>query len=193
MGAGILPICIHNGTVYFLFGKENKFADTPGWSDFGGGTEAGESFLTTATREAGEELTGFLGSAKRIKALLKQAYIIEFDTYRMHLVTIPYDEALVKYYNNNAAFIHDHLEPATIKKYRIFEKSEIAWIPAHKLASMRPKFRSYFRAAAVDKLIAQKSDIYKYVSSKQRRQNKQTCNCRRRFSNKSTARKTRRT
>jgi hypothetical protein len=38
MGAGVLPATIHNNKIYFLFGKENKFADTPGWSDFGGGT-----------------------------------------------------------------------------------------------------------------------------------------------------------
>ena len=34
MGAGILPISIHNKKIYLLFGKENKYADTPGWSDF---------------------------------------------------------------------------------------------------------------------------------------------------------------
>ena len=27
--------------IYFLFGKENKYNDTPGWSDFGGGIETG--------------------------------------------------------------------------------------------------------------------------------------------------------
>ncbi len=40
MGAGILPTTIHNGKLYFLFGKEGKYEDSaPGFSDFGGGTK----------------------------------------------------------------------------------------------------------------------------------------------------------
>ena len=53
MGAGILPTTIHNGKLYFLFGKESKYEDSaPGFSDFGGGTDNSESFLETAVREA---------------------------------------------------------------------------------------------------------------------------------------------
>ena len=38
MGGGILPTTIHEGRLYFLFGKESKYEDTaPGFSDFGGG------------------------------------------------------------------------------------------------------------------------------------------------------------
>ena len=70
-GAAILPATIHNGTLYFLFGKENKFeSSAPGFSDFGGGVDKGESVYNAAIREAGEELTGFLGSGKEIKSLL---------------------------------------------------------------------------------------------------------------------------
>ena len=36
MGAGVLPIAIHNKQVYLLLGKE---AGSGGWSDFGGGRE----------------------------------------------------------------------------------------------------------------------------------------------------------
>ena len=40
MGAGILPTTIHNGKLYFLFGKEGKYEDSaPGFSDFGGETD----------------------------------------------------------------------------------------------------------------------------------------------------------
>ena len=43
MGAGILPTTIHNGKLYFLFGKEGKYEDSaPGFSDFGGGTDNNE-------------------------------------------------------------------------------------------------------------------------------------------------------
>ena len=45
MGAGILPTCIYKGKLYFLFGKENKYGDTQGWSDFGGGTDNSETFI----------------------------------------------------------------------------------------------------------------------------------------------------
>ena len=56
MGGGILPATIHEGKLYFLFGKEGKYEDTaPGFSDFGGGTDNNESLIKTATREGGEE------------------------------------------------------------------------------------------------------------------------------------------
>ena len=45
MGGGILPCTIHNNKLLFLFGKENKYADTPGWSDFGGGKDGNETPL----------------------------------------------------------------------------------------------------------------------------------------------------
>jgi 8-oxo-dGTP pyrophosphatase MutT (NUDIX family) len=70
MGAGILPTTIHNNKLYFLFGKENKYADTPGWSDIGGGTDNDETFMQTAMREGTEELiilTGVVQAVKRIE------------------------------------------------------------------------------------------------------------------------------
>ena len=67
MGAGILPISFYKNRIYLLFGKENKYADTPGWSDFGGGIDNGETAYQTVIREAQEELTGFLGGDKEIK------------------------------------------------------------------------------------------------------------------------------
>ena len=71
MGAGILPTTIHNGKLYFLFGKEGKYEDTaPGFSDFGGGTDNKETFISTAVRESGEEFTGFLGNSNDIRKLL---------------------------------------------------------------------------------------------------------------------------
>ena len=73
MGAGILPTTIYNNKLYFLFGKEGKFEDNaPGYSDFGGGSDTNETFFNTATREASEELTGFLGDKKDICKLLKK-------------------------------------------------------------------------------------------------------------------------
>ena len=72
MGGGILPVAIKNNKVYFLFGKENELDDTPGWADFGGGKEEGESYLDTALREGSEEINGFLGSAEKLRSVVKK-------------------------------------------------------------------------------------------------------------------------
>ena len=82
MGAGVLPISIKNNKIYFLFGKENKYNDTPGWADFGGGTEPNENIFNGAVREAWEESTGFLGSIEEIKKrILKCKKTFRYDRY----------------------------------------------------------------------------------------------------------------
>ena len=48
MGAGIVPVAIFNGSLFFLFGKEcydNK------WGEFGGSSEKNEAKFSTAIRE----------------------------------------------------------------------------------------------------------------------------------------------
>uniref|UniRef100_A0A6C0H4Q2 Nudix hydrolase domain-containing protein n=1 Tax=viral metagenome TaxID=1070528 RepID=A0A6C0H4Q2_9ZZZZ len=146
MGAGILPFSIKNNKLYFLFGKENRFADTPGWSDFGGGQDNNERPLQTALREAVEETTGFLGNKKDIKKIITQYGIrtIKWNNYTMFLCYIPYDENLVKYYNNCQKFIQNNLNPKIIKKSKYFEKSEIRWFSVSDLKN-KYLFRPYFR------------------------------------------------
>lgn len=169
MGAGILPVTVYKGKIYFLFGKENKYADTPGWSDFGGGTETKETFLNTAIREAGEEVTGFLGSAKDIKKMLTKygTYNIEntskgHGTYRMHIFPMEYNELLPLYYNNNQKFLQLRLDPNVIKNSTIFEKDEIRWFCIDDLKKMMPKFRHYFTVIA-DKILDNRADIEKFA------------------------------
>jgi hypothetical protein len=171
MGAGILPTCIHNGKLYFLFGKENKYNDTPGWSDFGGGTEKNESYLDTAIREGTEELTGFLGSKKELADKLRNGnysldllYAKNAKPYRMHLFHIPYDEKLPFYYNNNQKFLQKNLDPEVIKKTKIFEKAEIRWISIDELPRMKNKMRYFFKGV-VDLLIDNQNDIIKFIKS----------------------------
>ena len=72
MGGGILPVAIHRNQVYFLFGKENSSADTPGWSDFGGGREGRERPLTTAVREG--YTFRFMGSKSQINTQVTYLY-----------------------------------------------------------------------------------------------------------------------
>ena len=172
MGAGILPTTIHNNKLFFLFGKENRFEDSaPGFSDFGGGTDENETYIDTAVREAGEELTGFLGSDKDVKQMLKKhgTYNIDYKTgghhnYRMHIFPFEYDESLVHYYNNNAKFLQKHLDPSVIKTTKIFEKAEIRWICVDDIVKMRPQFRSYFQNI-VDIIVEEKVVIQKFIVS----------------------------
>lgn len=176
MGAGILPTCIHNGKLYFLFGKENKYEDSAeGFSDFGGGTDNSESFLETAIREGGEELTGFLGNSHDIKKMLTKygTYNIDYSsnghkTYRMHIFPFKYDDKLVHYYNNNQRFLQKRLDPAVIKKSKIFEKEEIRWVCIDDIMKMRPQFRSYFQNI-VDMIYDDRMVIYKFIKQSQKK------------------------
>jgi hypothetical protein len=169
MGGGILPTTIYKNKLYFLFGKENKYADTPGFSDFGGGTEKNESYLQTAIREGGEELTGFLGSDDELSKMLKKrgTYNINNDgQYRMHIFFMKYDEALPHYYNNNQRFLQKRLEPEIIKKTKIFEKAEICWFCIDELLPRKKEFRSYFQKI-VEKIVAQQAKIFKFIQKRQ--------------------------
>jgi len=172
MGAGILPTTIHNGKLYFLFGKEGKYEDSaPGFSDFGGGTDNDETFLETAIRESGEEFTGFLGNDAQIRKMLSRCgtYNIDYKTdghktYRMHIFPFEYNEWLPYYYNNNQRFLQKRLDPKVLKNSKIFEKAEIRWVPVDDLKKMRPQFRSYFQNI-VDMMLAQKDSIKSFIES----------------------------
>ena len=172
MGAGILPTAIHQGRLYFLFGRENKFADTPGFSDFGGGTEPGETDFETAVREGTEELTGFLGTEAELRQMLSRhgTYKINGDRkYRLHIFPYKFDEALPHYYNNNQLFLQKRLDPKIIQESKIFEKAHIEWIPVKDLLKRLSEFRSYFQLI-VKSLVAQRHAIFDFVNKAQRSQ-----------------------
>jgi len=178
MGASVLPTTIYKNKIHFLFGRERDIDDTPGWSDFGGGTDNNETFLETAVREGGEELTGFLGDDKHVKALLTKygTYTIDYksngySTYRVHIFPMEYDEQLPYYYNNNQRFLQKRLDKNVIKKSKIFEKAEIRWISIDELPKMKSKFRSFYQNI-VDLILKQKSDISHFIKTKQTKKNK---------------------
>ena len=176
MGAGILPTTIHNGKLYFLFGKEGKYEDSaPGFADFGGGTDNDETFLETAVREAGEEFTGFLGNDNDIRKMLRKCgtYNIDYNTdghktYRMHIFPFEYNEWLPYYYNNNQRFLQKRLSPKILKNSRIFEKAEIKWVSIDELKKMRPEFRSYFQNI-IDMMLNQKESIKNFIQNCQKK------------------------
>jgi transcription termination factor NusB len=169
MGASVLPATIYKNKLYFLFGKERNIDENPGWSDFGGGTDKGETYYSTALREGTEEMTGFLGNEKDIKQLLTKYGTFNLDynskgTYRVHIFPIEYEPMLVYYYNNNQKFLQKRLDPKIIRDTKIFEKTEIRWISANELTKMLPEFRSFYQNV-VKLIIENKSNIDKFIRS----------------------------
>ena len=172
MGASILPVAIKDGKLVFLFGKERDIDDTPGWSDFGGGTDHKESFIETAVRESGEELTGFLGDDKEIKKMLKKygTYTIDFKSdshgvYRVHIFPFHYNPWLTHYYNNNQAFLQKRLDKKVIRDTKIFEKQRIDWFTFDQMAKRKKEFRSFYQNI-VDLILVRKDEINKFIFSK---------------------------
>lgn len=170
MGASILPITVHNGKILLLFGKERDIDENPGWSDFGGGTDKGESFLETAIREGGEEMTGFLGSSEDIKRLLKRFGTFNLDfksdngygTYRCHIFPMEYDEYLPHYYNNNQSFLQKRLPASIIRDTKIFEKTQIKWFDINELAKRRSEFRGFYRNI-IDLILENKTELEQFA------------------------------
>jgi len=169
MGASILPVTIFKGKLYFLFGKERAIDDNPGLSDFGGGTDANESYIQTAIREGGEELTGFLGSDKDIKHLLTKYGTFNIDyksdgysIYRVHIFPMEYDALLPHYYNNNQRFLQKRLDPKIIRDTKIFEKTEIQWMCIDDMKTHKKKFRSFYQNI-VDLILAKTNEINTFV------------------------------
>ena len=162
MGGGILPVAIHNNKIYFLFGKENKYNDTPGWADFGGGHETNETPIQTAIREGTEELTGFLRSPKELSDILgkkgEKTYPIVVDTYHTFICKMDYNPYLTLYYNNNQKFLQKNLDPEIIKKLTIFEKEEISWFSFEDMKRKKKMFRSFYQQT-VDKIIQERKQI----------------------------------
>ena len=169
MGASILPVTIHNNKIMFLFGKERTIDENPGWSDFGGGTDKGESYLQTAVREGGEELTGFLGSDSEVRDMLTKygTHNIDYksenyNTYRCHIFPMKYDEMLPKYYNNNQQFLQKRLDPKIIKNTKIFEKTQIKWFTFDEMIKKQNNFRSFYRNI-IYLIVGNKSGIEGFV------------------------------
>jgi 8-oxo-dGTP pyrophosphatase MutT (NUDIX family) len=155
-GSSILPVAIHNNKLYFLFGKENSLEDSaPGFSDFGGGIEKGETAFETAVREGSEELTGFLGTSTQIKRHMKKmggSYAFTHTNaknsklnYTVHVVKYPYDENLPFYYNNNHHFLWNKMNRKFLKSTKLFEKIEIEWFCEDELKKRMSEYRPFYR------------------------------------------------
>ncbi len=170
MGAGLLPITIHNGKIMFLFGKERDIDENPGWSDFGGGTDGKESFLETAIREGGEELTGFLGDSNSIRKLINKYGMYEIDykstgysVYRTHIFPMEYNYWLPYYYNNNQKFLQKRLPKNVIRDMKIFEKTQIQWFTFGEIKRRKKEFRVFYQNI-VDLILTREQEIKQFVT-----------------------------
>jgi 8-oxo-dGTP pyrophosphatase MutT (NUDIX family) len=172
-GSSILPVAIHNNKLYFLFGKENSLEDSaPGFSDFGGGIESGETAFETAVREGSEELTGFLGTPKDIRRHIKKSggtfaftHTNSKDSklnYTVHIVKYPYDPIMPTYYNNNHHFLWDRMNRRFLKSTKLFEKIEIEWFCEDELKKRMREYRPFYREV-VDTLLQKLHQIREFV------------------------------
>ena len=172
VAASILPVTIHNNELYFLFGKENNMEKSAkGWSDFGGGVESGEQIFKTALREGAEELTGFLGNSKQLEKHIRKHggyYHVEHNDYHVHIIFVEYDENLVKYYNNNHAFLWKKMDHSYLSKTKLFEKIEIGWFSLKNIANMRGEFRPFYEEI-LDNILRHEENIHTFISKKNRK------------------------
>ena len=173
-GGGILPVAIKNGQVHFLFGKENELDDTPGWADFGGGAEDGESSFDTALREGSEEINGILGSVEQLRKEVTKHKIstLKFKTYTTYIYMMDYDAKLPFYYKNNYDFFSRYLPHVKHKKDNgLLEKSKIRWFSYDELKKEKKNFRSFYQNI-VDLILKQEKDISEKVFRKEKKKNK---------------------
>jgi 8-oxo-dGTP pyrophosphatase MutT (NUDIX family) len=191
-GGGILPVAIKNGQVHFLFGKENELDDTPGWADFGGGAEDGESSFDTALREGSEEINGFLGSAEQLRKEVKKHKIhtVQFKTYTTYIYLMDYDAKLPFYYRNNYEFFSRYLPHVKHKKDNgLLEKSKIRWFSYDELKKEKKNFRSFYQNI-VDLILKRQDEITNKIHNKENnKENNKKKTLRKQKSNKSKTRK----
>jgi 8-oxo-dGTP pyrophosphatase MutT (NUDIX family) len=170
VGSSILPVSIHKGRLYFLFGKENEFEDSAhGYSDFGGGIEPGETAFETACREGGEELTGFLGDGAAIARLLRgRGRVLRLGDpkkYIIHIVRVDYDENLPKYYNNNHRFLWDRMNRRVLSKTKLFEKIEIDWFSESDIRRRIREFRPFYADILREHVLPVAGKIKKFAAA----------------------------
>jgi 8-oxo-dGTP pyrophosphatase MutT (NUDIX family) len=177
VAGSILPVTIHNNKLYFLFGKENSMEDSAkGWSDFGGGVDKGETPYSTALREGGEELTGFLGDKNQIQKLIKKGggvYKISHNDYHVHIFFMEYDENLPTYYNQNHKFLWERMDKKILNDSKLFEKIEIGWFSTDDMKKRKSEFRKFYQEI-VELFLNDINNIRKFLDKKSKRKTRKT-------------------
>ena len=159
MGGGILPIAFYKGKIYFLFGRvyiQDLKKEKDGtssvmlhkaaglWSDFGGARDNNETYKETASREGYEELSGILGSKKKIKYLVNNyLYKITSNGYRSYIVIIDYDKTLPKKFRDKFLSIKKN-KPHLVCKNGLYEKDMIKWFSYDDIKNNSSIFRIWY-------------------------------------------------
>lgn len=148
MGAGILPVVLHNSVLFFLMGKERH---NNLWCDFGGSHNPNESIFDTAIREGGEELNGLMGINEKLQNNVKKNLITEITTknnpsYTSILFKTEYDPNLVTSFTNINTFAETYF-PNLIDNHHngLFEKTQVKWFTIDELIKNNNKFRSHYK------------------------------------------------
>lgn len=177
VAGSILPVAFHKNKLYFLFGKENPMEDSAkGFSDFGGRADGQETPYDAAMREGGEELTGFLGGEKEVRALIQKnggVYPITVDTYHIHIFAMEYDENLPKYYNQNHRFLWEKMDNEVLNKTKLFEKIEIQWFTPEQMRKQKREFRGFYQEM-IDRFLNDLPNIRRFIEPKMKRVSKKT-------------------
>jgi len=149
VASAFLPVALHKGKLYFLFGREAYDDGAPGFSDFGGGVEPGEDVFEAGLREFAEETTGFFGGPEDVRELVRGAggaLLHKKNTYHVHIFRAQYDVYLAQLFTRSAAFIHASVKnKGFLRKTCIFEKAEMAWMTAVEAQRRRSEFRPFYR------------------------------------------------
>lgn len=155
VGVSILPVCIHNGELLFLFGKEVSVENKiQGYSDFGGGRKKDESTFDGAIREGCEELTGFYGNEQQLREKIAKAggtYDVKYDLsetnkYFVHIFLTEYDKNLPTYFENNHKYLYEKMDNDLLKKTKMFEKIELKWFTVSMMRKQTNTFRVFYRS-----------------------------------------------
>ena len=162
VASALLPVALYKNKLHFLFGKENPHEKSaPGWSDFGGRIEQGETPYQAALREGFEELSGFLGDEKQLRKLIKNnggTLKLKHNQYYIYIFKFDYDPDFPLYYNNNHYYMWDKIDQHS----SFFDKIEIQWFTIEEMKAQRNIFRPFYREI-VDLLIEKKSEIYQFI------------------------------
>ena len=163
MGAGILPVTILKGSIFFLLGREQK---SNYWCDFGGSANYDESVFDTAIREGYEELDGFFGNKDELEDLVNKnfislCYINRYTTFLFYvkpeiLCSIPY------FFNNHRSFLEDELI-LNNKKEGLYEKNQLKLFTKKDLLINYQDIRPFYKNVVPQLLEIEKKQFDKFV------------------------------
>lgn len=124
--AGVIPMTPDA----MLLGKDEATGE---WSDFGGGPDENETPELTASREAYEESLGLLGSPDQIR---EQIVLLSGGVGHHYMMKLSMNASLPRQFAQKR-------KRSKHKDEVFLEKSEIRWVPWHKVGSLklRPEFR----------------------------------------------------